>query len=84
MLVVLLASYEFDGANGVGNMMSWEEILPASSQGYLKTVKIFSVHFRPKAITIKEWNTADSIKLDEIVGTLQLEMTPIVPKRKKL
>ncbi|KAL6315624.1 hypothetical protein AAG906_003727 [Vitis piasezkii] len=50
---------------------------------YLKTVKIFSIHFRPKAITIEEWNTADSIKLDEIVGSLQLEMTPIVPKRKK-
>ena len=32
MLVVLLASYEFDGANGVGNMMSWEELLPASPQ----------------------------------------------------
>ncbi|RVW62612.1 TMV resistance protein N [Vitis vinifera] len=45
--------------------------------------KIFSVRFRPKAITIEEWNTADSIKLDEIVGSLQLEMTPIVPKRKK-
>ena len=32
MLVILLASYEFDEANEVGNMVSQEELLPASSQ----------------------------------------------------
>ena len=55
----------------------------SDSQVTRKTVKIPFDRFRPKVITIKEWNTVDSIKLDEIVGSLQLEMTPSVPKKKK-